>query len=70
MSWRFSTHSTTPCQEKSSLERCSTQTVEARSTMIRWSEWWILGLVMFHYLCVVVVYIEYLLCCILVMFNV
>jgi hypothetical protein len=60
----------TPRQEKSSLERCSTQTVEARSTTTRWSERWILGLVMFQYLCVAVVYVGYLLCCILVMFDV
>jgi hypothetical protein len=33
-------------------------------------ERWILGLVMFQYLCVVVVYTGYLLCCILVMFDV
>jgi hypothetical protein len=62
MSWRFWTHSETPHQEKSSLERCSTQTKEAWSTTTQWSERWILGLVMFQYLCVVVVYVGYLLC--------
>jgi hypothetical protein len=70
MSWRFWTHSVTPRQEKNLLKRCSTQRVEARSTTTRWSERWILGLVMFQYLCVVVVYVGYLLCCILVMFDV
>jgi hypothetical protein len=62
MSWRFWTYNATPRQEKSSLKRCSTQTKEAWSTTTRWSERWILGLVMFQYLCVVVVYVGYLLC--------
>jgi hypothetical protein len=71
MSWRFCTHDAMLQQEKSSFEWRSTQIVEARSTTTRQSdERWILGLVMFQYLCVAVVYIGYLLCCILVMFDV
>jgi hypothetical protein len=71
MSWRFWGHSATLRQEKSSSERCSKQVVEGRSTTtLRSDQWWILGLVMFQYLCVTVVYAGYLLCCILVMFDV
>jgi hypothetical protein len=65
MSWRFWTHNATPRQEKSLSKRCSTQTVEAWSITTQQSEWWILGFVMFQYLCVAVVYIGYFLCCIL-----
>jgi hypothetical protein len=70
MSWRIWTHSAMPCQEKSLLRWCSTQIVEAQSTMARWTERWILILVMLQYLYVAVMYVGYLLCCILVMFDV
>jgi hypothetical protein len=61
MSWWFWTYNVMSQQEKSSPEWCSTQTVEGRSTMTRRSdEWWILGLVMFQYLCVALMYVGYL----------
>jgi hypothetical protein len=60
----------TPHQEKSSPKWRSSQMMKARSTTISWSERWILELVMFQYLYVAVVYVRYLLCCILVMFDV
>jgi hypothetical protein len=71
MSRRFQTHSAMPWQENSSSKWRSTQAVEGWSTTTQRSdEKWILGIVMFQYLCVAVVYVGYLLCCILVMFDV
>jgi hypothetical protein len=44
-------------------EQCSIQTVEAQSTTTwKSDEQWILGLMMFKYLCVVLVYVGYLCC--------